>query len=244
MGPFAFLGILQNATAFDWLTLNWRSIVPPLCLGPLLACGGILCGALVGEERAKHEKPAGMRTLMLVCLGSAVFTMASFIFTGASGDSGRIVAQIVSGVGFLGAGVIMRERGTISGTTTAATIWVVAALGIVVGSGYVGAAVCLSILIRFVLVGITLYEYHVAGELRSRTVEFDFDPDAGRTRIALDRVLADFQSSAVTTKWEEVSDEVMRLTLCIRLPHRAACELLADLAEVKQVKTVRELSET
>jgi putative Mg2+ transporter-C (MgtC) family protein len=233
--------LLQNATAYDLLTRNWRVIVEPFYLHPLLAGVAVLCGALVGEEREKHEKPAGLRTLMLVCLGSAVFTMASYFFTTTTGDSGRVSAQIVTGIGFLGAGVIMRERGAISGTTTAATIWVIAAVGMVVGAGYVGGAVCLSILVRFVLGGITLYENRLAGEMEVRAVEFDFDPDAGRTRVILERVLADFRKSAFTAKWEELSAELVRLTLRVRLPHRALCELLAALVEVQQVKAVREV---
>ena len=92
-----------------------------------------------------------------------------------------------------------------------------------------------------ILESITLYENRLAGEMEVRAVEFDFDPDAGRTRVILERVLADFRKSAFTAKWEELSAELVRLTLRVRLPHRALCELLAALVEVQQVKAVREV---
>src|SRR5215831_13573730 len=117
-----------------WLLDDWWRLLP----GPEAAIGltlaAIVCGAIVGAERERLEKPAGMRTLVLVCLGSAVFTMASFVFTPTSGDSGRVAAQIVTGIGFLGAGVILRERAGVTGTTTAASIWLTAAMGMIIGA--------------------------------------------------------------------------------------------------------------
>jgi putative Mg2+ transporter-C (MgtC) family protein len=94
-----------------------------------LALAGLL-GGLIGLERELRGYPAGIRTLALVTLGSALFTEASKLF---DGDSGRVAAQIVTGIGFLGAGVIFREGYTVRGITTAATIWSAAAVGMAVG---------------------------------------------------------------------------------------------------------------
>ena len=98
-------------------------------------------GAIVGFERQYHEKPAGFSTNTLICLGSTVFAMISLISAQYyGGDPARIAAQIVTGVGFLGAGSIIREGNKISGLTTAAGIWVVAAIGMAAGYGEFGIA--------------------------------------------------------------------------------------------------------
>ena len=95
-----------------------------------------LLGALVGLEREIHDHPAGMRTHLLVSLGSAAFTVLSIAAFAAPGaDPGRIAAQIVSGIGFLGAGAILKEGATIRGLTTAASLWATAAVGMAAGSG-------------------------------------------------------------------------------------------------------------
>ena len=99
-------------------------------------------GGMVGLEREASGKPAGFRTNLLICLGAALLMEISnkvaadaYVLTGAAGDPGRIAAQIVSGIGFLGAGTIMQSRGGIvTGLTTAATLWVVAAIGMAVGA--------------------------------------------------------------------------------------------------------------
>lgn len=101
-----------------------------------------LCGAVVGWEREAHRKPAGLRTNMLVCMGSAVFTVISLNIihhvtdpSVINSDPIRLVSGIISGIGFLGAGAILRNDGTVHGITTAATVWVVGSVGIACGLG-------------------------------------------------------------------------------------------------------------
>jgi putative Mg2+ transporter-C (MgtC) family protein len=94
-----------------------------------------LLGGLVGFEREHADKPAGLRTLLLVCTGSALFTVASKFGFGEGADASRVAAGIVAGIGFLGAGTILRGKGEVIGITTAATIWAVAAVGLAVGAG-------------------------------------------------------------------------------------------------------------
>lgn len=89
-------------------------------------------GALLGLEREYHRKPAGLRTNILIGVGSALFTIVSLQF---APNADRIAAQIVTGIGFLGAGAILRDRGHVHGLTTAATIWVNAAIGMAAGAG-------------------------------------------------------------------------------------------------------------
>lgn len=94
----------------------------------------IVAGALIGAEREYRDKTAGFRTLIFICVGAALFTMFS-IKIGGENDP-RIASSVVSGIGFLGAGVILREKGRVVGLTTAAMIWLTAAIGMGIGSGY------------------------------------------------------------------------------------------------------------
>ena len=107
-------------------------------------------GLAVGYERRSADKPAGLRTLSLVCLGSAIFTIIS-AFGFETADQSRVAAQIVTGVGFLGAGTILRSGVTISGLTTAATIWATAAIGMAVGSGLYKESVSGTVLVLGIL---------------------------------------------------------------------------------------------
>jgi putative Mg2+ transporter-C (MgtC) family protein len=118
----------------------------------------LACGAAIGMERQIREKPAGARTNMLICVGSTLITMVSihvalsYAERGINlADPGRIAAQIVSGVGFIGAGTIIQARGAVHGLTTAATIWVMAGIGLAIGSGFYAPAVATTILILLIL---------------------------------------------------------------------------------------------
>ncbi|MES0341741.1 MAG: MgtC/SapB family protein [Candidatus Humimicrobiaceae bacterium] len=95
----------------------------------------MIFGGAIGLQRERHERPAGLRTHTLVCLGSAVFTLVSYLgFTSFAGlDVSRIAAGVVTGIGFIGAGVIFRQGSLVKGVTTAASIWIVAAIGVSLG---------------------------------------------------------------------------------------------------------------
>jgi putative Mg2+ transporter-C (MgtC) family protein len=95
----------------------------------------VVCGGIVGWQRETRDRPAGLRTHVLVCLGSAVYTLASLSFSGPQADPGRVAAQVATGMGFLGAGTIIRHGNVVRGLTTAASLWAVAAIGLCVGIG-------------------------------------------------------------------------------------------------------------
>lgn len=114
----------------------------------LLATG---LGALVGYERERAGKPAGVRTHSMVSLGAALFTVVSLYGFDGVGDPGRVAAQIVVGIGFLGAGAILHARGNVHGLTTAATLWVTAAIGLAVGVGMLLMSVAATALVFFLL---------------------------------------------------------------------------------------------
>ena len=106
-----------------------------------------ILGAVIGIERERHDHPAGIRTHMLVSIGSAAFTVLSIYSFGAGSDPSRVAAQIVTGIGFLGAGSILKGGGTIHGLTTAASLWVVAAVGMAAGAGAWGVAVATTVIV-------------------------------------------------------------------------------------------------
>ena len=120
-----------------------------------------LLGGAIGLERELGGKPAGLRTNILICIGSVLYTHLSLaMLTGSTGaipagtDTTRVAAQIVTGVGFIGAGTILHARGAVVGLTSAATIWVVAAIGIALGSGYYLEGVGTTLAVIVVLAGL------------------------------------------------------------------------------------------
>ena len=138
-------------------------------LGPRLVVA-LFCGGLIGLERELKNKSAGIKTNMLICVGSMLFTTTSILMGegggssgghGGHGDPARIAAQIVSGIGFLGGGAIMQSKETILGLTTAASIWLVAAVGVWIGLGQLEISIFITVLMVFVLVSVTFFENRV-----------------------------------------------------------------------------------
>jgi putative Mg2+ transporter-C (MgtC) family protein len=118
----------------------------------LLRCGAAaVCGGLIGIERELRNKPAGFRTNILICLGAAIYMAVGLLIPGERDDPTRIAAQVVTGIGFLGAGCIMQSGNNVRGLTSAATIWVVAAIGIVAGAGFPVLALVSSVLVIITL---------------------------------------------------------------------------------------------
>ncbi|HYC84029.1 MAG TPA: MgtC/SapB family protein [Chryseosolibacter sp.] len=111
----------------------------------------LVVGLIIGAEREFRNKSAGLRTMILICLGSTVFTIVSFQASHES-EVGRIASNIVTGIGFLGAGAIMRDGLSVSGLTTASTIWMVAALGMAIGVGDFQLTIIGTVLVMIVLV--------------------------------------------------------------------------------------------
>jgi putative Mg2+ transporter-C (MgtC) family protein len=114
----------------------------------------IIAGALIGVERELHHKSAGIRTNALAALGAALFVLLSLMVTSPQGDSTRIIAQVVTGVGFLGSGIIFKEGPTVHGLTTAVTIWCSSAVGCFAGAGLVLEALSAAVLVLLVNVGL------------------------------------------------------------------------------------------
>ena len=200
----------------------------------VIAVTAALCGWIIGAEREKHEKPAGLRTLVLVCLGSASFTMASYAFTD-RGDASRVAAQIVSGIGFLGAGAILHGSGFISGMTTAATIWVTAAVGMIAATGHVAAALGLAIFVRLLHTGIYYWENRHILSVPASVVHFIIDPARGKTRIRVEKLLEDYHVRQAAFEHAETAEGHLKGTVTFVLPQRHRRDLLCALAAIPEV---------
>jgi putative Mg2+ transporter-C (MgtC) family protein len=216
--------------------------VPELQFGEVLlriVLAGIL-GAAIGAEREIREREAGLRTHILVSIGAALFTLVSaygfsdFHFSNASGityDPTRIAAQVVTGIGFLGAGAIIRQGLSVRGLTTAASLWVVAAIGLATGAGYYSAAVVTTVVVLVSLWPLRILAYRLfekvrPGELRlevelrpTETPSILLDPLEKRgiavhsfeVEDARDRRRVVLELRASGVRPEQVTSELMRL---------------------------------
>jgi putative Mg2+ transporter-C (MgtC) family protein len=179
----------------------------------------VLVGGLIGLEREYRDKAAGFRTLMFICLGSALFTIFSVKLAvfgdsrfGGPGDATRIASNIVAGVGFLGAGVILRDGGRVTGITTAATVWLVAALGMGIGAGQHGLALAVTLLTLLILGLFPWFEHWLDGIRDERTYQVVTALDVDKAE-ALDRLVRG-SGLRVAHHWQTKSGA--RMTSCWR----------------------------
>ncbi|HEX5177855.1 MAG TPA: MgtC/SapB family protein [Gemmatimonadaceae bacterium] len=180
----------------------------------------VVLGGAVGVEREMSGKPAGLRTTILICVGAALFTHLSVAIGLVSqtpagqpyGDVTRIAAQIVTGIGFLGAGAILHERGSVVGLTTAATIWVVAAIGMGVGAGAYAEAVGTTIMVCLVLIGLRPIERKLVMVRRTVTATLRVAPNTDFATFE-----DAFRDSGVHVRsrrtYDHVGDRTFELTL-------------------------------
>jgi putative Mg2+ transporter-C (MgtC) family protein len=155
---------------------DWR-VMSDILLPFLVRCGAAaVCGAMIGLERELRSKPAGFRTNILICVGSAMYMTVGLLLANEAGTSGnpsastdptRIAAQVVTGIGFLGAGCILQSGQRVKGLTTAATIWVVAAIGIIAGAGFPILAFVSSCMVVLTLVVLGKFENRFLDPMQS-----------------------------------------------------------------------------
>jgi putative Mg2+ transporter-C (MgtC) family protein len=205
-------------------------------------------GGAVGLERELREREAGLRTHLLVAVGSALFTIVSaygfhsFLSSGASvvrADPTRIAAQIVTGIGFLGAGAIIRQGLSVRGLTTAATLWVVAAIGLAVGAGYYSGALITTAVVLFSLWPLRIVAYRILGRVR---------PEGGRLLVELPlgqspgAVVDEIERRGLRIESMDVGQEGerRRLALDVEVPrHVQPAHVVAGIADLPDVAEVR-----
>ncbi len=158
---------------------GWADIVRNLHLEELSGLAmAVLLGGAIGVERELKGKAAGLRTNILICLGATLFTQLSMVMAGSSADTSRVAGQIVTGVGFLGAGTILHGKGNVTGLTSAATIWLVAAIGTAVGAKEVYLAGGATLIVIGVLrvMGWVEQQIKLRAEATRVTVQVEADP--------------------------------------------------------------------
>jgi putative Mg2+ transporter-C (MgtC) family protein len=172
----------------------------------------ILLGGAIGVERELKAKPAGLRTNILICVGAAVFTYLSAQI-GGPGDPARIAAQILTGVGFIGAGTIMHTRGSVTGLTSAATIWVVSAIGMALGAGRYIEALGVTALVMVVLGGLTKAEDAIGHYSTSSHLVIHARPDP----TPIEEIRALVEKTGVAIYRSEVRRENVDLVMDIEM---------------------------
>jgi putative Mg2+ transporter-C (MgtC) family protein len=145
--------ILQGSNTREGLQVD--PIRSEFWIAVAVAC---FCGAVIGIERQLRGKPAGIRTSILICLGTMVFIRLGNTVAGTSSDSTRVLGQVVTGIGFIGAGVMLAREGLVRGVTSASVIWMLAAIGSLVGFSRYSSAVVLALLVLAVLSGVQILE--------------------------------------------------------------------------------------
>jgi putative Mg2+ transporter-C (MgtC) family protein len=195
----------------DWILEQVNQWYTPTHAEHLLRIvAAVILGGLIGLERERQDKPAGFRTIILICLGACVFTILSHTAGNGMGDPGRIAAQIVTGIGFLGAGAIIHERGSVVGLTTAASVWAVAAIGMAAGFGQFGLAIIGTGMILAALILFQGFEDLVS---RNRNVE-EYTVAAPESPDSLDRLTAMLNQSKLRLlrrTWYQEPDKLIFL---------------------------------
>jgi putative Mg2+ transporter-C (MgtC) family protein len=218
-------------------SLGWDDNLLRLSLAAVL-------GGAIGFERELRDREAGLRTHLLVCLGSALFTIVSaygfreFLTSGDQvirADPTRIAAQIVTGIGFLGAGAIIRQGLSVRGLTTAATLWVAAAIGIAAGAGYYSGAVLGTVVTLVALWPLRIAAYHVFERIRpeERSIVVDLRPETSLAQLldALEREKARIEHFQLE---DEHDRRIVTLTL-----DTPSDKLLAKLGDLEFVQGVQ-----
>jgi putative Mg2+ transporter-C (MgtC) family protein len=195
------------------------------------------CGALVGTERERRDKPAGLRTVILISVGSTIFTMVSLLLSSlkTTADPARLAAQIIPGIGFLGAGAIIHARGTVLGLTTGATIWAVSAVGVTIGAGYVVPGVCFTLTIYFTLSILHRFDWIVVGRCKHRRAVVSYRPDNGRALPLLQEVIDRHRLSDTLCVHGVRHGDERQVEIPVCVCHRHHRIILKELAEIHYV---------
>jgi putative Mg2+ transporter-C (MgtC) family protein len=206
-----------------------------------LALAAALGGAL-GLERELKGKPAGLRTNTLICMGAALFTILSSRLAPAGGDVGRVAAQVVTGIGFLGAGTIIHASGTVTGLTSAATIWLVAAVGMAVGCRAYLTALGTTALAMVVLEGLRSVENILAAHATRTHVSVRARQEPGVV-MSVEQLLRESGLLVEACHVRREGDDVL-LEIDVRGPRRAQDPARLALLEHPGVRAVSTMGPT
>lgn len=221
-------------------TLGWPHVLLRLLVAAVL-------GGAIGMERELRERQAGLRTHLVVCVGSALFTLVSaygfreFLVNGGSvvrADPTRIAAQIVSGIGFLGAGAIIRQGLSVRGLTTAATLWLVAAIGMAAGAGYYSAALIATAGALITLGPLRIVSYRVVHRYRPQVDRLIVDIPAGGSPVPVLEAIEARGGRVVTLEIAQEGDR-RSIAIDVELHGVAAPTIVSDVGSIDGVLEVR-----
>jgi putative Mg2+ transporter-C (MgtC) family protein len=221
--------------------LSWAEVILRIALAAAL-------GGAIGLERELREREAGLRTHMLVSVGAALFTMVSayawtdWRFSTQEGlvfDPTRIAAQVVTGIGFLGAGAIIRQGLSVRGLTTAATLWVVAAIGMAAGVGYYEAAFVTTALVLLSLWPLRVLAYRLSTRTRPEEGRLAVQLPAGASAVSVLEAVERAGADVSALEFSEEGDQ-RRIDLSVRLgTGKTAAQLIDALTNVEDVRGAR-----
>lgn len=208
----------------------------------LLAC---LLGAMVGLEREAKRKAAGLRTNLLICMGAAFFTLLSAVLSGDSNpNKGQVASNIVQGIGFLGAGLILHNRNRVSGLTSAASVWVVASIGMACGAGLYGAATAAAIMVVVALELVGVLERRANIKAYSMVYEVRGSDQKGMLKSILDAM--DQVGERLRTVDNDIIGELQRATFSVTATprmHRRLYGILQAEPAIEKLLTFRDPEE-
>ncbi len=195
----------------------------------------ITFGGLIGLERELKGKPAGFRTNILICLGSTLYMILSIKL---GGDPGRVAAQVVTGIGFIGAGTIIQSRGTITGLTTAATIFVVAAIGLAIGANHLLLATVFTGLVLIVLTFLGKVEKSLLGKCHFTTLQLEIIDEKGKGRAELIEILTEHE---IKPNQYQLSEEngILKINISYCDKHPSHHRFLPELLRVPYIKEIK-----
>lgn len=209
-----------------------------------LAC---ILGGLIGLERESLSRPAGLRTYTLVCVGSALAMIVSLdmyfkYYQSVNADPGRIAAQVVSGIGFLGAGTIMREGATVRGLTTAAGLWVVACIGLAIGAGLYIPGIVTTALILFVLIYFVKIEQKFTGMREYKGLVMVVQDQPGQVGI-IGSILGDMGVLIKNIQLTRLEDDGLEIELLVQLPANMLIgKVIEELSKVRGFRSIDRLN--
>ncbi|MDR1588183.1 MAG: MgtC/SapB family protein [Treponema sp.] len=184
-----------------------------------------IAGAVIGFERSSRRQVAGLRTHILICLGATLLMLLSIWMPQkfnplAGGDSGRIAAQVVSGIGFLGAGAMIRLGNNVKGLTTAASLWLIAAVGLAIGAGMYIAAAVTEILTLVSLILLSMLEKRLFPSERNKLLELHYKHDANPDAGAALEIIKSFgiRSQSMDVNQETGKGKGTRLRFLVSIP--------------------------
>jgi putative Mg2+ transporter-C (MgtC) family protein len=232
----------------NWSTFYQTITSPVITLDTSIfkLCLSLLAGGIIGLNREQHQQAAGFRTHILICMGATLLMILSIYipqayFSFKNGDPGRIAAQVVSGIGFLGAGAIMRFGKSVKGLTTAASIWLISAVGLTIGAGLYIISLITVVLALFALIPLGWLEHKLVPQAIVKNISLVFTADnfpETRIKQMLAEKKIEFHESTMTIIQNDST--LTEFRIAVQIPKQVSLsELLTILNTLEAIKSIK-----